>query len=107
MKNQAAQITKNSVQEGRLYLAFELSHKHWKLGFSDGSSGRARIRSIEARNFQALGAEIELAKNREDVVVAGTLCVSRAEEGEVVAHRGAEELHVLRNYTDPPAQVTL
>ena len=62
MKNQAAQPLKNSVEEDRLYLAFELSHKQWKLGFTDGGSGRARIRSIEARNFQALGAEIEQAK---------------------------------------------
>ena len=46
----------------RLHLAFELSHKKWKLGFSDGRCVRARIRTIEARQLQALAEEIEQAK---------------------------------------------
>ena len=62
MKNEAALLSEHNANESRLYLAIELSHKNWKLGFSDGRSERARIRSIEARNFQALGQEIEQAK---------------------------------------------
>ena len=62
MKNQAALMTKDNSNEGRLYLALELSKKTWKLGFSDGRCARARIRTIEAGDLQALGAEIGQAK---------------------------------------------
>ena len=34
MENQVALEKKNNAEE--LYVAFELSHKKWKLGFSDG-----------------------------------------------------------------------
>ena len=52
----------HSAKESRLYLAIELSRKKWKLGFSDGKGVRARIRTIEARDFQGLQGEIEQAK---------------------------------------------
>ena len=60
MKNQAALTTENNAN--RLYLAIELSRKKWKLGISDGRTVRARIRTIEARDFQRLHEEIESAK---------------------------------------------
>jgi transposase len=60
MKNQAALKTENNAN--RLYLAIELSRKKWKLGISDGRTVRARIRTIEARDFQRLHEEIESAK---------------------------------------------
>ena len=62
MEHQTARMTKDNRDECRLYLALELSKKSWKLGFSDGRSVRARIRSIEARDLQALAAEIGQAK---------------------------------------------
>ena len=62
MENQAALMTQHNAQESRLYLALELSREKWKLGFSDGRCGRARVRTIEARDFQKLAGEIELAK---------------------------------------------
>ena len=61
MKNQAA-LLEHNAKESRLYLAIELSRKKWKLGFSDGKGVRARIRTIDARDFQGLGGEIEQAK---------------------------------------------
>jgi len=60
MKNQAALTTENNAN--RLYLAIELSRKKWKLGISDGRTVRARIRTIEALDFQRLHEEIESAK---------------------------------------------
>ena len=45
-----------------LYMAMELSHKKWKLGFSNGTKNR--IRTIDAREWSALLAEIELAKSK-------------------------------------------
>jgi transposase len=83
MKSQAALMTKNSAEHGRLYLAMELSHKQWKLGFSEGKSVRARIRSIEARDFQALGSEIEQAKRHFglEATVATVSCYEAGREG--------------------------
>lgn len=62
MKNQAALMTEHNANKQRLYLSIELSRKKWKLGFSDGRAARARIRTIEARDFQRLREEIEQAK---------------------------------------------
>jgi transposase len=47
-----------------LYLAFELSNKKWKLGFSIGLGQKVRIRSIDAGDLAALKREIEAAKKR-------------------------------------------
>jgi transposase len=49
-------------KEADLHLAFELSHKNWKLGFSDGN--KMRFKSIEARNLEQLEKEICLVKER-------------------------------------------
>jgi len=89
--NQAAQ-TKNSATEDRLYLAFELSKKTWKLGFSDGRGVRARIRSVEARDFQGVGAEIQEAKRHFGIAesVATVSCYEAGREGFWV-HRALKE----------------
>lgn len=47
-----------------LYLAFELSQRQWKLGFTIGIAQRPRIRNIMARDLQALEDEIRIAKQR-------------------------------------------
>ena len=44
-----------------LYMALELSHKTWRLVFSDGQ-GKERQVSMEARNLMRLGEEIGKAK---------------------------------------------
>jgi transposase len=63
VKNQATLLSKNdNAKENTLFLALELSRKKWKLGFNDGKQMRARIRTIEAGDFQALHGEIEQAK---------------------------------------------
>jgi transposase len=49
---------------GSLYLAFELSQKQWKLGFTIGIAQRPRIRNIMARDLQALQYEIKAARQR-------------------------------------------
>lgn len=83
MNEQAALQTKDNAKDDRLYLALELSHKTWKLGFSDGRAMRARIRSIEARNFQALGSEIAQAKKHFglEATVATVTCYEAGREG--------------------------
>lgn len=49
---------------GRLYLAFELGNREWKLGFSVGIGQRPRRRKIEAGDLVALAWEIGEAKKR-------------------------------------------
>ena len=50
--------------EASLYLAFELSKKKWKLGFSTGLGQHPRRRTIDAGDLPALQQEIEVAKRR-------------------------------------------
>ncbi len=50
---------KDNVKYDILYIAFELSNKKWKPGFSNGD--KKRIKSIDARNWKALHFEIALA----------------------------------------------
>ena len=47
-----------------LYLAFELSNKKWKLGFTIGLGQKPRERNIDAGDLLALQEEIRLAKKR-------------------------------------------
>src|SRR2546428_13876863 len=62
MENQAAPEKENSA--GVLYLAFELSRKKWKLGFSDGKAPQIRQVTIGAGDLEACRKEIEKAKQR-------------------------------------------
>jgi len=50
-----------------LYLAFELSNKKWKLGFTIGLGQSPRERTIDAGDLQALEGEIGRAKQRFDL----------------------------------------
>jgi len=47
-----------------LYLALELANRSWKLGFSTGLGQKARIRSVPARDLDALQREITAARRR-------------------------------------------
>jgi len=47
-----------------LYLAFELANRSWKLGFSTGLGQKPRIRSVPARDLEALQREIARARRR-------------------------------------------
>lgn len=52
------------VESGALFLALELSWSEWKLAFATGPADSPRLRSIGARNTQALLQEIAKAKKR-------------------------------------------
>ena len=58
------------TEKGVLYMALELSHKTWRLVFSDGH-GKERHVSIEARSLVRLGEEIEKAKGKLGLQEAG------------------------------------
>jgi transposase len=61
--NQAAPI-KDTAKKAGMYVAFELSRKKWKLGISDGKTMRARVVSIEARDWKRMKQELEKARER-------------------------------------------
>jgi transposase len=54
----------SSERQPALYLAFELGWSEWKLAFATAPADAARLRSIGARNTQALLQEIAKAKKR-------------------------------------------
>lgn len=62
--NTAATDRIHYTTERVLYLAFELSSKQWKLGFTVGVGQRPRRRTIEAGDLIALYREIEKARKR-------------------------------------------
>src|SRR3954462_9525060 len=49
---------------GVLYLALDLGQKSWKLAFTVGLGQKPRLRTIAARDIEALLAEIRAAKGR-------------------------------------------
>jgi transposase len=66
-----------------LYLALELGQKNWKLAFTVGLGQKPRLRTIAARDTEALMAEIKAAKKRfglpEDAAVAS--CYEAGRDG--------------------------
>jgi transposase len=93
MENQVALETKHSAEE--LYLAFELSRKEWKLGFSDGKTAQVRKVSIEAGDLEAVRKEMEKAKRRFglDESAAVRSCYEAGREGFWV-HRALEQMGI-------------
>jgi len=61
-KTQKTLRIKDSIKEAILYIAFELSHRKWKLGFSNGE--KMRTVTIDARDLDQLQVQIEKAKQR-------------------------------------------
>jgi transposase len=52
------------LDKPKLYLAFELGVKEWKLGFTVGLGQRPRVRAIDGGDLSALESEIMKAKKR-------------------------------------------
>lgn len=78
-----------------LHLAFELSRKKWKLGFSDGKKPQVRQVTINAGDLQACGEEIEKAKQRLGVKGGVTVrsCYEAGREG-FWLHRAVTEMGI-------------
>jgi transposase len=54
--------SKDNANHPVLYMAMELSNSKWKLGFCNGE--KIRVKTIDAGDWKALQAEIELAKHK-------------------------------------------
>ena len=48
----------------KLYLAFDLRWTSWSLAFTTGMAQKPRLKTITARDLEALKREIQLAKAR-------------------------------------------
>ncbi len=59
--NIALQV-KDNANFDKLYIAFELSNKKWKVGFSNGQ--KRRIKTVQAKDWEQLTAEIKVAKRK-------------------------------------------
>jgi hypothetical protein len=56
--------TQDTTTEGTLFVAFELSEKTWKLGFTTGHGQKPRERTVTARQQERVLDEIAQAKRR-------------------------------------------
>ena len=64
MNTETNHVIEHNSNQSYLYLAFELSESKWQLGFTIGLGQRPRLRSIDARDLEALQLEVRLAKQR-------------------------------------------
>ncbi len=93
MENQA--VLERESNAGILYLAFGLSRKKWKLGFSDGRASQIRQVGIEAQDLEAYRKEMERAKQRFrlDERVEVRSCYEAGREG-FWLHRALEQMGI-------------
>ena len=64
MTTLATHNPQDTTTEGTLFVAFELSEKTWKLGFTTGHGQKPRERSVSARQQERVLDEIAQAKRR-------------------------------------------
>ena len=64
MTTLATRHTQDTTTEGTLFVAFELSEKTWKLGFTTGHGQKPRERTVTARQQECVLDEIAQAKRR-------------------------------------------
>lgn len=83
MATAAARAEVCSTLEEVLYLAFELSERQWKLGFTVGHGQKPREVSIRARDLGRLKEEVERAKRRFGLTAEGRVvsCYEAGRDG--------------------------
>ena len=64
MTTAATHHANGNTTEATLFVAFELSEKTWRLGFTTGHGQKPRERSVPARDHQRVLDEIAQAKHR-------------------------------------------
>ena len=64
MTTAATQHEQRNPTEATLFVAFELSEKTWKLGFTTGHGQKPRERTVPARHHERVLNEIAQAKRR-------------------------------------------
>lgn len=64
MTNTTPRTEHGNIPAGTLFMAFELSEKTWKLGFTTGPGQKPRARNVTARDQERVLNEIAQAKRR-------------------------------------------
>ena len=64
MTTAATRNRQDTTPEATLFVAFELSEKAWKLGFTTGHAQKPRERTVSARQQERVLDEIAQAKRR-------------------------------------------
>ena len=67
MTTPATRNVQECTTEGTLFVAFELSEKTWKLGFTTGHGQQPRERTVTARQQERVLDEIAHAKRRRSI----------------------------------------
>src|SRR5436305_10773485 len=93
-----------NTTEATLFVAFELSEKTWKLGFTTGHGQKPRERTVTARHQERVLDEIAQAKRRLGLPATApeVSCYEAGREG-VWLHRFLEAHGITNNVVDPSA----
>lgn len=83
METATARDEKGTTAGAMLFVAFELSNKTWKLGFTTGPGQKPRERTIPARDMPKVVEEIEAARRRFKVAPAARIvsCYEAGRDG--------------------------
>src|SRR5499425_3721280 len=104
MTTKATRNTQAKTSEGPLFMAFELSEKTWKLGFTTGHGQKPRERAVTARDQKRVLDEIAQAKRRFDLPETAPVvsCYEAGREG-FWLHRFLEAHSITNHVVDSSA----
>jgi transposase len=104
MTTAATRNRQDNTSEATLFVAFELSEKTWKLGFTTGHGQKPRERSLPARDQERILNEIAQAKRRLDLPETAPMvsCYEAGREG-FWLHRFLEAHGIINHVVDSSA----
>jgi transposase len=104
MPTTATRNAQDTTSEGTLFVAFELSEKTWKLGFTTGHGQKPRERAVTARDQKRVLDEIAQAKRRFDLPETAPVvsCYEAGREG-FWLHRFLEAHSITNHVVDSSA----
>src|SRR5499427_10224728 len=104
MTTKATRNAQETTSEGTLFVAFELSEKTWKLGFTTGHGQKPRERAVTARDQKRVLDEIAQAKRRFDLPETASVvsCYEAGREG-FWLHRFLEAHSITNHVVDSSA----
>jgi transposase len=102
MKETKQPLTAEHTSKTAIYIALELSRKKWKLAFSDAKASRARVVTIEARDWEAFQREVGRALERFGMAKDSEVrsCYEIGREGFWI-HRALTEKGIVNIVVDP------
>src|SRR3989475_5906416 len=104
MTTPATRNVQSNITEATLFMAFELSEKTWKLGFTTGHGQKPRERTVSARQQERVLDEIAQAKRRMALPASAAVvsCYEAGREG-FWLHRFLQGHGITNQVVDPSA----